>query len=297
MSEITAATVKELRERTGAGMMDCKRALTETGGEMESAIDLLRTQGLSAAEKKSGRATADGLIGLSLDGLRGAMVEVNSETDFVARNDLFQDFVRTVSGLALAANGDINALLAASYPGENRSVEDQLTQMIATIGENLAVRRAAVLTVETGVVGSYVHAAQTPGLGKIGVFVGLEGGQSGPDLEQLAKNIAMHVAAANPMAISHEELSADVLDREKKIIAEQAAGTGKPEKVIEKIVEGRLTKFFQEVCLLEQVYVLDTDRTVQQVLDEASKTFGTPITIKGFKRFALGENVADAPST
>lgn len=293
MSEISAATVKQLRERTGAGMMDCKRALAETNGEMEAAIDLLRTKGLSAAEKKSGRATADGLIGIAMDGLRGAMVEVNSETDFVARNEIFQDFVRTVTDLAIVANGDLDALLNASYPGENRSVADQLTHMIATIGENLAIRRATLMTVETGVVGSYAHAAQQSGLGKIGVLIGLESGQAGPDLEQLARNLSMHVAAANPMAVSHEDLSADVLDREKKIIAEQAAGTGKPAKVIEKIVEGRLAKFYQEVCLLDQSYVLDTDRTVRQVVDEASQSLGAPITIKGFERFALGENVAD----
>lgn len=186
MSEISAATVKQLRERTGAGMMDCKRALAETNGEMEAAIDLLRTKGLSAAEKKSGRATADGLIGIAMDGLRGAMVEVNSETDFVARNEIFQDFVRTVTDLALAADGELDALLSASYPGEKRSVADQLTHMIATIGENLAIRRATLMAVETGVVGSYAHAAQQSGLGKIGVLIGLEGGQAGPDLDQLA---------------------------------------------------------------------------------------------------------------
>ena len=289
MGEISAALVKTLRERSGAGMMDCKRALTETAGDLEGAIDWLRTHGLSAAQKKSGRATADGLIGLCVDGNRAAVVEINSETDFVARNAVFQDFVRGVARLALAAGGDAEKLAQAAFPDANQSVGERLTHMIATIGENMALRRTAVISVTDGLIGTYVHAAQADGLGKIGVLVAIEGGAGKPQVAQLAKQLAMHVAASNPLAVARTQVPAGVLERERRVIAEQAQATGKTGPVLEKIIDGRLNKFFQEVCLLEQPFVLDADRKVSAVVDQVAKEAGGPLTVTGFIRFALGE--------
>ena len=294
MSEISAALVKSLRERTGAGMMDCKRALTETKGEVEAAIDWLRSHGLSAAAKKSGRVTADGLIGVCVDGLRGAVVEVNSETDFVARNEVFQAFVRTVAKLALEAGGDVQKLLAMPFPQEGISVADKLAQLIATIGENMNLRRCALVSVEDGVIGAYVHAAQGDGLGRIGVLTAISGPASNEQLKEFGKKLAMHTAAANPLAVERASLDAAVVERERKIIAEQAQSTGKPPQVVEKMVDGRLNKFYQEVCLLEQAYVLDAERKVRAIVEELSREAGAPVHISGFVRFALGEGLEKA---
>lgn len=294
MSEISAALVKSLRERTGAGMMDCKRALTETKGEVEAAIDWLRSHGLSAAAKKSGRVTADGLIGVCVDGLRGAVVEVNSETDFVARNEVFQAFVRTVAKLALDAGGDVQKLLAMPFPQEGISVADKLAQLIATIGENMNLRRCALVSVADGVIGAYVHAAQGDGLGRIGVLTAISGPASNEQLKEFGKKLAMHTAAANPLAVERASLDAAVVERERKIIAEQAQSTGKPPQVVEKMVDGRLNKFYQEVCLLEQAYVLDAERKVRAIVEELSREAGAPVHIAGFVRFALGEGLEKA---
>lgn len=294
MGDISAALVKSLRERSGAGMMDCKRALTETAGDLEGAIDWLRTHGLAAAAKKSGRATADGLIGLSIEGNRAAVVEINSETDFVARNAVFQEFVRGVAKLALDTGGDVEALSRVAYPEAGQTVGERLTHLIATIGENMALRRTATLAVHNGLIGSYVHAAQGDGLGRIGVLVAVEGGSGNPQVALLAKQLAMHVAASNPVSVSREGVPADVLDREKRVIAEQAQATGKTGPVLEKIVSGRLNKFYQEVCLLEQPFVLDAERKVSAVVDQVAKDTGTSLSITGFVRFALGETTKAA---
>lgn len=294
MGEISAALVKTLRERSGAGMMDCKRALTETAGDLEGAVDWLRTHGLAAAAKKSGRATADGLIGLCVEGDRGAVVEVNSETDFVARNAVFQEFVRAVAHLALETGSDGDALSKVPYPKTGQTVGERLTQLIATVGENMALRRAAILDVQNGVIGAYVHAAQGEGLGRIGVLVAVTGSVGSPQVAQLAKQLAMHVAASNPVAVSREGVPADVLEREKRVIAEQAQATGKTGPVLEKIVGGRLNKFFQEVCLLEQPFVLDAEQKVSAVVDQVAKEVGAPLTVTGFVRFALGETAKAA---
>lgn len=289
MGEISAALVKTLRERSGAGMMDCKRALTETAGNLEGAVDWLRTHGLAAAAKKSGRATADGLIGLCVEGNRGAVVEINSETDFVARNAVFQEFVRAVARLALDTGSDVEALSRLPFPKAGQTVGERLTQLIATVGENMALRRAATLDVQNGVIGAYVHAAQGEGLGRIGVLVAVTGSAGSPQVAQLAKQLAMHVAASNPVAVSREGVPADVLEREKRVIAEQAQATGKTGPVLEKIVGGRLNKFFQEVCLLEQPFVLDAEQRVSAVVDQVAKEAGGPLTVTGFVRIALGE--------
>lgn len=294
MGEISAALVKSLRERSGAGMMDCKRALTETAGDLEGAIDWLRTHGLAAAAKKSGRATADGLIGLCVEGNRGAVVEINSETDFVARNAVFQEFVRAVARLALDNGSDVEALSKVPYPKTGQTVGERLTQLIATVGENMALRRAATLDVQNGLIGAYVHAAQGEGLGRIGVLVAVASSAGGPQVAQLAKQLAMHVAASNPVAVSREGVPADVLEREKRVIAEQAQATGKTGPVLEKIVGGRLNKFFQEVCLLEQPFVLDAEQKVGAVVDQVAKETGGPLTVTGFVRIALGETAKAA---
>jgi elongation factor Ts len=292
MAEISAGLVKELREKTGAGMMDCKRALTEAGGDMEQAIDWLRKKGLSAAAKKAGRVAADGLVGVTVSG-RGAaaVVEVNAETDFVARNPVFRDFVSTVSRLAVESGADLDHLLGLPYPGEDRTVATQLTHLIATIGENMTVRRAAVIKVDQGVVGHYVHSAQAEGLGRIGVIVALETPATGAAVDDLAKRLAMHIAAANPQAVSRADVDPSALDRERNILSEQARASGKPEAIIAKMVEGRLSKFYEEVCLTEQTYVIDGEHKVGAVIDALAKELGAPIRISAFRRFALGEGV------
>ncbi len=291
MANITAAMVKALREKTGAGMMDCKKALTETDGDMEAAVDWLRKKGLSAAAKKSGRTAAEGLVAAAVDGNRGALVEVNAETDFVARNEQFQGFVREVAQLALAAKGDLDALKAADFPGTGRSVADELTHLIATIGENIVLRRTGHLEVAPGVVGAYVHGAVAPGLGKIGVLVALESAGDTEKLQALAKHLAMHIAAMAPQAVDAEGLDPAAIERERNVLIEQARASGKPDHIIEKMVEGRMRKFYQEVVLLEQVSVVDGEKRVREVIKAAEKDLGQPIRIAGFLRFQLGEGI------
>ena len=290
MAEITAATVKELRERTGAGMMDCKKALAETDGEMEAAIDWLRAKGLAAAAKKAGRTAAEGLVGVAIEGNRGAVVEVNSETDFVAKNELFQDFVRNVAKLALEHGTDVEVLGAAAYP-EGGTVAERLTDNIAKIGENQSLRRAAVLEVGEGAVVSYVHNAVTPGLGKIGVIVALESAAPAETLTALGKQIAMHVAAAHPLALDADSLDPTLIERERAIAMEKAKESGKPENIVEKMVEGGLAKFRKEHALLTQLFVIDNKTPVAEVVATAAKEAGTGIELKGFARFQLGEGI------
>jgi elongation factor Ts len=290
MAEITASLVKELREISGAGMMDCKKALSETDGDLEQAVDWLRTKGLAAAAKKAGRVASEGLVGLVAEGTTGAVVEVNSETDFVARNDDFQSFVSNVAGLAADA-GDIDILKAAAYPGEERTVEEQMTHMIATIGENMGLRRVSVQSVDNGVVASYVHNAISAGLGKIGVLVALQSDADADKLSTLGKQLAMHIAAAAPLSVSQDDLDPSAVERERQVLSDQARESGKPEEIIEKMVEGRIRKFFEDVCLLDQVYVVDGETRVSQVLEDAGKELGSPVSITGFTRFALGEGI------
>jgi elongation factor Ts len=291
MAEITAALVKELREKTGAGMMDCKRALGETSGDLEAAVDWLRKKGLAAAAKKAGRVAAEGLVGVATRGGVGAVVEVNSETDFVARNDIFQHFVRAVTELALETGDDLAKLSGAAVPGTGRSVGDELTHMIATIGENMALRRVRRLAVKEGVVHAYVHNALTPGLGKIGVLVALESRADAAKLGPIAKQLAMHVAAAKPDYLDIASVDGAALERERNVLREQARASGKPEAIIDKMVEGRLRKFYEEVVLLEQIYVIDGETRVMKVLDAAAKELGAPVRVVGFVRFALGEGI------
>ncbi len=285
MAAITAALVKELREKTGAGMMDCKRALSETGGDLEQAVDWLRKKGLAAAAKKSGRVAAEGLVGVASRPGRAAMVEVNAETDFVARNEQFQGFVEQVTRLALDVGDDVEALRAASYPGTGRNVGDELTQLVATIGENMTIRRAAVLSVSSGVVATYVHNALRPGLGKIGVLVGVEGPGEADTLELLGRQVGMHVAATRPDALDTDSVDPAALEREKAVLTEQARASGKPDAIIEKMVRGRIQKYYEEVVLLEQVWVHDGESRVRAIVQKA----GAKLT--GFARFALGEGI------
>jgi elongation factor Ts len=291
MAEITAALVKELREKTGAGMMDCKKALAETAGDTEAAVDWLRKKGLAAAAKKSGRVAAEGLVGVAANGLVGAAVELNAETDFVARNDAFQGAVTTVTKLALDGNGDIESLKAAAYPGTGRTVAEELTHLVATIGENMNLRRIAKLEVKDGIVASYVHSALVPGLGKIGVLVALESTGDKAKLADLGKQIAMHVAAARPDALDIADVSTANLERERAVLVEQARASGKPENIIEKMVEGRVRKYYEEVVLLEQLYVIDGETKIRKVVENAAKDVGAPVTLTGFVRFQLGEGI------
>jgi elongation factor Ts len=290
MAEITAALVKELREISGAGMMDCKKALVENNGDLEQSVDWLRKKGLAAAAKKAGRVAADGLVGIVAEGTRGALVEVNCETDFVARNEQFQGFVSAVAKLALNAS-DIEALKAMQLPGEGLTVAEKLTQLVATIGENMQLRRMAKLSVGSGAVAAYMHNAVVPGLGKIGVLVGLESTGDAAKLAALGKQVAMHVAAAKPLALSADLLDKGAVDRERAIYAEQAAASGKPAEIVAKMVEGRLRKYYEEVVLLEQAYVHDDKVRVKQAVEQAGKELGAPVKITGFVRFALGEGI------
>ena len=296
MADVSAALVKELRDKTGAGMMDCKRALGDTGGDIEAAVDWLRTKGLAAAAKKSGRVAAEGLVGVATRGLAGAVVEVNSETDFVARNELFQAFVRTVGGLAVGASGDVEALKEAPYPGTGRTVAGELTELIARIGENLVLRRSHRLQVSAGVVASYVHNSLAPGLGKIGVLVSLESAAAEEALTALGRQLAMHVAAANPLYLDIAAVPAAALERERAVLREQAKESGKTEAIVDRMVEGRLRKFYEEAVLLEQVFVIDGESRVGKVVEAAAKEAGAPIRVAGFVRFVLGEGVEKPPS-
>jgi elongation factor Ts len=290
MAEITAAAVKELRERTSAGMMDCKKALAETNGNMEAAIDWLRAKGLSAAAKKAGRTASEGLVGVVVEGKRGAVIEVNSETDFVAKNDTFQDFVRNMAAIALENGTDVDALSAAQYPGGG-TVQEKLTDNIAKIGENQSLRRAAIIEVTDGAVVPYVHNQVAPGLGKIGVLVALESAASADVLNALGKQIAMHVAAAHPLALTADELDADLIERERSIALEKAKESGKPQNIVEKMVEGGLAKFRKENALTSQLFVMDGKTPVAEVVAAAAKDAGTGIGLKGFVRFQLGEGI------
>ena len=291
MAEITASLVKELREKTGAGMMDFKKALNEVAGDLEKAVDWLRTKGLSAASKKAGRIAAEGLVGVAANGTRGAVVEVNSETDFVGRNEQFQKFVAAVTRLALDNGGDLTKVAASPFPGSARDVQGELTNMIATIGENMSLRRAASLSVSDGVVVAYTHNAVAPDLGKIGVLVALESEGDKAKLAGLAKQLAMHVAATNPQSLTVAELDQAAIERERGVLAEKAGQTGKAADIIAKMVEGGLRKFHQEVVLLEQAFVIDGKTKVSKVVDDAAKQVGAPVRLAGFLRFALGEGI------
>ncbi|MDF3075246.1 MAG: tsf [Alphaproteobacteria bacterium] len=290
MAEITAALVKELREKSGAGMMDCKKALTETGGDLEQAVDWLRKKGLSAAAKKSGRIAAEGLVAVASEGNKAAIVEVNAETDFVARNAQFQAYAGTVAKLALQS-GDLETLQAAKYPDSGRNVQEELTHMVATIGENMSLRRLKQLSVPQGVVASYIHNAVAPNAGKIGVLVALESTGDAAKLNALGKQIAMHVAATNPQSVSAADLDPASVARERTVLEDQAKTSGRPPEVIAKMVEGRLRKFYEEVVLSEQVFVVDGETKVGRVVENAAKDIGAPIKLVGFVRFALGEGI------
>ena len=291
MTEITAALVKKLREETAAGMMDCKKALVQTDGDHKAAIDWLRTKGLSAAAKKAGRIASEGLVGVSIDGATGALVEVNAETDFVARNGEFQEFVKTTAGLALESGGDLDALKAAAYPGTERTVEEQLTHLIATIGENMSLRRVQVIEVSQGIIASYVHNSLSPKLGRIAVLTALESETDATTLDALGKQISMHVAAVKPLAVSRDGLDPAAVEREREFLAKQARETGKPEEIIEKMLEGRMGKYFEEVCLLDQTFVIDGETKVENVLQQASKESGSAISVSAFGLFVLGEGI------
>ncbi len=290
MAEITAALVKELREKTGAGMMDCKGALNETNGDLEAAVDWLRKKGLSKAAKKSGRVAAEGLVAAAVAGTRGVVVEVNSETDFVARNEQFQDIVRNVAGIALKGADEIEALKAAAYPAGG-TVADTITNAVATVGENMTLRRVAGLSVAEGVVAAYIHNQVVDGLGKIAVLVALESKGDAGQLATLGRQVAMHVAATNPAALDASSMDPAIVAREKAVLTEKAAASGKPANVIEKIVESGIKTFYKEVCLVDQPFIHDNAKTVLQAVNEAAKTAGAPVTLKGFVRFALGEGI------
>lgn len=291
MAEITAALVKTLREKTGAGMMDCKKALAETDGDMDAAVDWLRAKGLSKAAKKAGRTAADGLVGVTTQGAAGAIVEVNAETDFVARNELFQEAVRSITGLALEKGGDTEAVLAAPAPEGDGTVKDMLVNLVAKIGENMSLRRTASIKVTNGVVAPYVHSAAAEGLGKIGVLVALESTGDQAALLDLGRKIAMHVAAARPLAATTDDLDPQVVEKERQILMEQAKESGKPDNVVEKMVEGRLRKFYQESVLLEQAFVMDPDQTVAKFLEASAKELGAEVSLKGFIKYEVGEGI------
>jgi len=290
MAEITAAAVKELREKSGAGMMDCKAALTETDGDMDAAVDWLRKKGLSAAAKKAGRAAAEGLVGMVVEGGVGALVEVNAETDFVARNETFQKFVAKVAQIALENGADVDALKAADF-GDGNTVEEATVNQVATIGENIGLRRSTRLTVSNGTVSGYIHNQIAPGMGKIGVLVALESDGDAAKLDEIGRQLAMHVAAAQPQFLDISSVDASALDREREVLAEQARASGKPDEIVQKMVEGRLRKYYEEVVLTEQVFVIDGETKVSKFLEAAAKDVGSPIKIAGFERFTLGEGV------
>lgn len=290
MATITAAMVKELREKTGAGMMDCKTALNENDGDIEAAIDWLRTKGLASAAKKSGRVAAEGLVGIASTGTTGAVVEINSETDFVARNDQFQEMVSTIAKAALEADST-EALSELPYASTGRTVAEQIKEMIGTIGENMVLRRTSRLQVSDGVVSSYIHNATADGLGKIGVIVGLESTGDKGKLEDFGRKIAMHIAAANPLAVTQDDIDPAVIERERTVLAEQAKESGKPAEIIDKMVEGRIRKFYEEVALMSQVFVIDGESKVEAAVKSAESDVGAPIKVTGFQRFALGEGI------
>ncbi|EJF81814.1 translation elongation factor Ts [Bartonella doshiae] len=288
---ITAAQVKELRELSGAGMMDCKAALSETNGDMKAAIDWLRKKGIAKADKKAGRIAAEGLIGVGSKDLSAVLVEINSETDFVARNDAFQDIVRNVAKAALGTQGDVESVSASYYPNSEKTVEETIKDAIATIGENMTFRRSVKLSVEDGIVATYIHNAVSEGLGKLGVLVAIETVGNKEAAVAFGRQVAMHVAATNPLALTAEDVEASVVERERAIFSDQARQSGKPENIIEKMVEGRMRKFYEEVVLLSQAFVMNPDITVEAALKDAEKSIGAPAKITGFVRFTLGEGV------
>jgi elongation factor Ts len=288
---VTAQQVKELRDSTGVGMMDCKKALEETGGDMDAAVDWLRTRGLAKAAKKAGRVAAEGLVGINTDGTKAAIVEVNSETDFVARNDQFQGIVGNVAKLALDAKGSIEKLAEMPFPGTGRSVAAELTDAIAKIGENMNLRRSQVIEVKDGVIGSYVHNTVKPGLGKLGVIVGLESTGDKGVLAGLGKQLAMHIANTNPASVSQDDIDPAIVAKEREIFTEQAKESGKPAEVIAKMVEGRVRKFFEEATLLAQTFVIDGESKVKDIVAKAEKEAGAPIKVTKFVRYALGEGI------
>ena len=290
MAEITAAAVKELREKSGAGMMDCKTALTENDGDMEAAVDWLRKKGLSAAAKKAGRAAAEGLVGMRIEGNTGALVEVNAETDFVGRNEMFQEFVAKTSEIAIENGETVESLKAADFEGDT-SVEKAVVDLVAKIGENLGLRRSTRLSVSNGSVAGYIHGQVAPGMGKIGVLVALESEGDKAALDDLGRKLAMHVASSQPQFLDIDSVDASVLERERDILSEQARASGKPEEIVSKMVEGRIRKYYEEVVLLEQVFIMDTDSKVGKFVEAASKEIGSPIKIVCFERFTVGEGV------
>ncbi len=291
MAAISANMVKDLREATGAGMMDCKAALQATGGEMEAAIDWLRKKGLAKAAKKAGRAAAEGLVVAATKPGVGVLVEVNSETDFVARNETFQKMARDIASVALGTNGDVDAVKAAGYPGAGMNVADKVAEMVGQIGENMNVRRSAMVTANGGVVAAYIHNQTVEGAGKIGVLVGLKSPGDPAKLTALGKQIAMHVAAARPLSGRIDDLDPAIVAREKSVLAEQARASGKPDDVVLKMIEGRLRKFYEEAVLLEQIFVIDGETKVAKVIDNAAKQIGAPIEFSGFARLELGDGV------
>ena len=288
---ITAQMVKELRIKSSAGMMDCKKALSETNGDMDAAIDWLRKKGLATASKKSGRIASEGLIGVCIEDNSGSIVEVNSETDFVARNTEFQDFVGSVAKISLKNNGNIEDILKTKYFDSEKSVQEVLTDKIAKIGENMSLRRTEVLSVSNGVIAGYIHNSVDENLGKIGVLVSLESKADKPALKKLGKELAMHIAATSPSSISVSDLSPDIVERERSVLIEQAMSSGKPEEIAKKMVEGRLKKFYSEVVLLEQTFVMDGETKVIDAINKLSKELDTEIQIKNFTRFNLGEGI------
>jgi len=291
MTEITAAKVKELRELTSAGMLDCKKALVEANGNMDEAVDWLRKKGLASAAKKASRIAAEGLVSIYVEGNKGAIAEVNSETDFVAKNDLFQDYVSDAAKVALAAAGEICDMKSFHCPKCNKTFEERLTDLIAKIGENMNLRRAAMLEVNNGVIASYLHNACGSNLGKIGVLVALESNADKEKLEELGKHIAMHIAASSPLFLDVASVDTASIEHEKAIFAEQAKASGKPENIIEKMVEGRVRKYFDEVVLEEQAYIMDPDKKVKQVIADVAKELGTDIKLTNYVRFKLGEGL------
>jgi elongation factor Ts len=295
MADITAAMVKELREASGAGMMDCKNALNENGGDMEASADWLRTKGLAKAAKKAGRVAAEGLVAVAASGNKGFVVEVNSETDFVARNDSFQSMVADIAKVGVETGGDHEQLLGAPYPGADKSVADHVQAMIGTIGENMNVRRSMALSVSEGVVASYVHNQVADGMGKIGVLVALESAGDAAKLEQLGRQIAMHVAATNPLSVSVEELDPAEVERERALLVAEAKESGKPDNIIDKMVEGRIRKFYEDVVLASQVFVIDGESRVGDFVKKFGDDLGTPVKLTAFARFELGQGVEKGP--
>lgn len=289
MAEISASLIKDLREKTGAGMMDCKKALMETKGDLEAAVDWLRKKGLASAAKKAGRTAAEGLVAVTVSGNKGAVIELNSETDFVARNDQFQKLAQDIAQAALKAGNDVEAIKKENVGG--KTIEESITSAISTIGENMNLRRAAVLSVDQGIVASYIHSAAAPGLGKIGVLVALKSAGNQAKLQEVGKQIAMHIAAARPEALNREGVDSSNLERERAVLKDQAASSGKPAEVIEKMIEGRIRKYYEEVVLLDQLFVIDGKTRISDFVAQSAKEIGSPIEVTAYERFQIGEGI------